>query len=209
MFSTYYNYILWVERNKSAEFNTHFFPHTHKLVLYIASEQATWTNLSLRAPLWAPGHYHLPLPFFSESSSIIFLRHDIIWCWYKLVQRRRKGIDGPFPSLSQANLWGKEQGKSIAALFRKAYFRLVSLSGWQGWAEIQTLIWRDSFGEVMDETVPQMLVVISPRKTVKSPVVSQKAQVFSSLQGKCWDLSGLAGMPVVKDAAALQAKEVH
>lgn len=36
-----------------------------------------------------------------------------------------------------------------------------------GWAEIQMLIQRDSFWEVMDEMVPQMLAVISPHNTVK------------------------------------------
>lgn len=76
----------------------------------------------------------------------------------KLVQRKRKGINGPSPSLSQTNLWGKKRGKA---------FQYSSGKHVSGWAEIQMLIRRDSFWEVMDEMVPQMLAVISPHNTVK------------------------------------------
>lgn len=127
MFSAYYNYILYFEENKAVQFNIHFFLHTHKWVLVLASQTG---RVSRPLPLCSSiqsdvGTRALPLAtfFFRESSSTICSALTLSGDGIKLVKRKRKGIDGPFPSLSQANLWGKEQGKSTPALFEENIFQ--------------------------------------------------------------------------------------
>lgn len=170
MFSSHYNHILSFDEHKAAEFNVHFLPHTPKWVLLPASWQAEWADLSLRVPLFTQcGHKAQPsaLFFLYESSTTTFLDTTLSGPRIKLVKRERRWTSGPFPSLSQATLQDKEQRGSVPILLGKMYFRILSLPGWQGWAEIQILIWRESFGEAMGETVPQMLAVISTCKTLK------------------------------------------
>lgn len=67
MFSAHYNYILYVEKKKAAEFNIHFFLHTQKLVLLLAPIPGRPEGVTTC-------HFLFQLIF-----KHYLFRHDIIW----------------------------------------------------------------------------------------------------------------------------------
>ena len=83
MFGAYCNYILYFDENKAAEFNIHLFPHTHKLVLLLASQPGKASRLlpcSCTQSDVGTGALPPATFLFQRVSKHHLLRQDIIWC---------------------------------------------------------------------------------------------------------------------------------
>lgn len=190
--------ITYPEENKATEFNIHLFSHIHKLVLSAFQKSKVSQPLpSHTSPLlmlhktittchclflWVVPHY--------------LLRHGIIWGWDE-ISAKKKRRNKWFFHFPFSNSF---VGKRTTTLFRKTYFKLLSWTSWQGWAEIQELIWRDSLEEVMDDRVPPpMLAVISPCRLSNYLESARKLKCFPHSRGNtgtCLDLQ----VPAVHNA---------
>lgn len=83
MFGAYCNYILYFDENKAAEFNIHLSPHTHKLVLLLASQPSKASRLlphSCTQSDVSTGALPPATFLFQPVSKHHLLGQNIIWC---------------------------------------------------------------------------------------------------------------------------------